>query len=153
MQQLAMFEAPRPCAPANNGTQGSQANHSGQVAEDTIYCVLKERGYDVQRQVWLGKGQKKGGTRVDFMVFGHKDFPNGLIIESKWQETSGSADEKLYGLLAKIQTRYPCPTVVVIGGGGARESIIDYLRNHVGFQNLHAVLTFDEFMAWIIRNF
>lgn len=153
MQQLTMFEAPRPCAPKNNGTQGSQAVRSGRAAEDTIYCILKERGYDVHRQSALGKSLKGGQITVDFLVMGHKDFPNGLIIESKWQEVPGSADEKLFALLADIQMRYPHPTVVVVGGGGARQSIVDHLRNHVGYQNLHAVMDFEEFLTWVIRHF
>lgn len=153
MQQMSMFEVSRPCAQKANGTQGSQAVRSGKAAEDTIYCILKERGYHVERQQIVGNSIAGGNIVADFVVYGHSEFETGLIIESKWQEVQGSADQKLLYLLTEIRTRYPCPTVIVVGGGGHRAGIIEHLRNHVGYDNLHAVMSFEEFLAWVIRHF
>lgn len=141
-----------PCLPARKSSQGQQAVRSGQAAEATIYCILKERGYTVAQQIEVGDSIKGGRIRVDFLITGIPAFPAGLIIESKWQEVPGSADEKLFGLAEDIDKRYPCPTIVIVAGGGHRQGIIDWIRGQVKGGKLYAVMTFEEFLAWTIRN-
>lgn len=142
-----------PCLPdMPKSKQGQQAVRSGLAAEATIYCILKERGYTVHRQVEIGDSLKGGRIRADFLVMGIPAFPSGLAIESKWQEVAGTADEKLFGLAEDIDRRYPCPTIVVVGGGGARQPIVDWLRNQVNGGKLYAVFSLEEFLAWVIRN-
>lgn len=142
-----------PCLPSMpKSKQGQQAVKSGLAAEATIYCILKERGYTVHRQVEIGDSLKGGRIRADFLVIGVPAFPSGLVIESKWQEVAGTADEKLFGLAEDIDKRYPCPTIVVVGGGGARPAIIEWLRGRANGGRLFAVFSLEEFLAWSIRN-
>lgn len=138
-----------PCKELNS--QGRQANESGRAAEDTIYCIMKERGYTVKRQHPIGKGIYGHEIKVDFYVTGVAHFPTGLIIESKWQEVSGSADEKYAYMVENIQACYPCPAIVVYGGGGAKPGAIAYLKSKVG-GNFAAAYSFEEFLTWVIRN-
>lgn len=153
MDQPSLFNMPvrfRP--PCVKSAQGQQAVKSGRAAEATIYCILRERGYRVEQQAIVGDSIKGGEIRADFLVTGILQFPGGLIIESKWQETPGTADEKLFGLALDIEKRYPLPTIVIVAGGGARTAIVDWLRNQVNGGSLYAVFDFEEFLGWVIRN-
>ncbi len=142
-------------APAKSGMdkQGQQANFSGSAAEEAILHILKTKGYSVRRRHKLSEKSLHGGRIfVDFMVGGIHRFPNGLIIESKWQDDQGSADEKIVFLIENIKRKYTAPTMIVYGGGGARAGIIDFARSQVDNQKLIAVLSFEEFLSWAIRN-
>lgn len=153
MDQHSLFNLPTmPCMPQTKSNQGQQAVKSGRAAEATIYCILKERGYNVERQAFVGESIKGGEIKVDFLITGIAQFPDGLIIESKWQETPGTADEKLFGLALDIEQRYPCTTIVIVAGGGARPGIIKWMRNQPNGGRLYAVFDFEEFLVWVIRN-
>lgn len=141
-----------PCLPQTKSKQGQQAVRSGRAAEALIYCILSQRGYQVDRQAFVGQSIKGGEIRADFLVRGVTQFPDGLIIESKWQEVPGTADEKLFGLALDIEKNYPCPTIVIVAGGGAREHIVNWLRNQVNGGTLYAVLDIEEFLTWMIRH-
>lgn len=141
-----------PCGKHIPQKQGQQAAFNGKRAEATIYCILKELGYDVERQYPACVGIHGNEIKVDFYIHSTAKFDQGLIIESKWQERSGTADEKLCFLVENIRTRYPAPTMVVYGGGGARQGMIDWLRNQVDGKRLVAVFSIEEFMTWVNRN-
>lgn len=150
MNQVALSD---PCLKSANAlTQGAQAVASGRAAEDLIYCLLKERGYSIRRQEAVGTNIYGGQTRADFYIEGTPVFPNGLIIESKWQESMGSVDEKYPYLVENIKSCYPAPTIVVIGGAGIREGAEQWLRDQVDGDQLYAVFSMEEFLTWTIRN-
>lgn len=142
---------PVPCFPKTKDNQGQQAVKSGRAAEATIYCILKERGYDVARQ-YRFKPDAKTLVIIDFYVTRIPQFPAGLAIESRWQEKAGSVDEKLPHLGWKIKHHYPCPALVVYGGGGAKPELIELLRRAADGNKLLAVFSFEEFLTWTIRN-
>jgi hypothetical protein len=139
-------------APPIKHSQGKQAVKSGQAAESTIFYMLNERGYTVERQRSIGTGIYGTELRADFHVKGIYLFPDGLIIESKWQEMGGSVDEKYPYLVENIRQCYPCQAIVVHGGGGAKRGAIEWLRRQVDGDKLFAVFSFEEFLAWTIRN-
>lgn len=133
--------------------QGRRANYSGGSAERIIYHTLRDKGYSIRRHHQLSAKSLHGGKiTVDFMVTGIRQYPNGLIIESKWQDDLGSADEKMVFLVVNIKRNYTAPTIIVYGGGGARSGIIEYARGEVDGQKLIAVFSFEEFISWAIRN-
>lgn len=144
------FLQQRPCRKVE-GTQGQKAVATGSTAEATIYCILKERGYHVEKQVTLGKDIYDTETRCDFLVYGVPGLESGLIIESKWQGSSGSVDQKFPFLVKNITEKYPHPTIVVIGGAGMRPGAIKWLREQVDGQKLIAVYSFEEFMLWVME--
>jgi hypothetical protein len=88
---------------------------------------------------------------TDFWVRGAPGFPNGLAIEVKWQQSTGSVDEKFPYLALNIRECYPCPALVIADGGGQRPGALHWLRGQVA-GNLMAVFTLAEFMAWANRN-
>lgn len=153
MNQGSLFSLPEiPCLPRKKDKQGQKAVKSGQQAEAVIYCTLKELGYAVERQYLIGQSVYGGELRADFHVTRIPQFPKGLIIESKWQHSGGSVDEKYPYLIANIKQCYPCPTIIVCAGGGARPQAVEWLRNQADGDKLFAVFSFEEFLSWTIRN-
>jgi PD-(D/E)XK nuclease superfamily protein len=88
---------------------------------------------------------------ADFWVRGAAHFPEGLAIEVKWQQSTGSVDEKFPYLALNIKECYPCPALVIADGGGQRPGALHWLRGQVD-GNLMAVFSLAEFMAWANRN-
>ena len=88
---------------------------------------------------------------ADFWVHGAPHFPDGLAIEVKWQQSTGSVDEKFPYLVYNIKECYPCPALVIADGGGQRPGALHWLRDQVG-GNLVGVYSLAEFMAWANRN-
>src|SRR5689334_14978289 len=101
-------------------TQGAQANRTGKSAESMIDALLCRLGYTPRTQVTIGLGIYGTPIQVDFMLDRAPGFPEGLIIESKWQGVGGSVDEKYPYLVQNIHFCYPCPVVILADGDGAR---------------------------------
>lgn len=87
---------------------------------------------------------------TDFWVRGAPNFPQGLAVEVKWQQSTGSVDEKFPYLALNIQQCYPCPAIVIADGGGQRPGALQWLRGQVS-GNLLAVFSLSEFLAWANR--
>lgn len=132
--------------------QGRRANLNGRYAEDVIADTLTRRGFKPERQKPIGKSIFGSDLIVDFYLPTVPVLPNGLIIESKWQEVAGSADEKLCYLVNNIQQVYPCFTIVVIDGGGFRPGAVEWLRTQAGQGRIFAVFNLGEFLSWCNRS-
>lgn len=135
----------------NKRAQGAQANKSGQMAEYTICSILHIRGYTFTRQAHVGLSIYGHPMKADILIATGPEFPNGFVIESKWQDQGGSVDEKFPYLVMNIKECSPYPTVVVYGGGGAKTGAIAWLKRQVG-GNLLAVLSLEEFLSWANRH-
>ncbi|HLO83604.1 MAG TPA: PD-(D/E)XK nuclease superfamily protein [Nostocaceae cyanobacterium] len=155
-------------------TQGGRANKSGNILEANVEAILN--GYDYfqvghhitkeqifnasllpkryGREVNIGMGIYQTELKVDFYIIGIPAFTSGLIIECKWQESTGSVDEKYPYLNMNIQYTYPAPTIVILGGVGMREGASNWLKDRVNDNpNLVAVFSLDRFIAWANKNF
>src|SRR5688572_12897056 len=118
-------------------SSGSKANGTGSTLEKFVRGALLSRGY---AEFWNHKPQAFhnraaiGGKqflmqlpvgptiydtvrKVDYFVINRSKFPKDLIIECKWQQSSGSVDEKYPFLLFNI-IKTGIPTVVLIDGRG-----------------------------------
>jgi hypothetical protein len=133
-------------------TQGGRASTNGRAAEDVIAAILDMRGYQPFRQQLVGYGIYDTPIHADFYIDAAPGFPGGLIIESKWQEIAGSADEKLPYLVANVMHCFPAPTIIVLHGGGYRAGAERWLRAQVDGERLFAVLRLEEFLTWCNRN-
>lgn len=132
-------------------TNGTFANKTGAIAEQIIGCILSERGYAIKRQQGIGTSIYNHKLKCDFLISNVTGFPDGLIIESKWQDVSGSADEKFPYLVMNIKERYPCPAIVVYGGDGHKNGAITWLRNQIG-DKLIGVYSIEEFVSYVNRH-
>lgn len=109
------------------------------------YIVNERTGY-YARQVKLGTGIYGTGIQVDFLIYGESR-SEPLIIECKWQQSTGTADEKLPYLVANIRECYPHPTCIVIDGDGFRPGAINWLKRQKD-KKVVAVLGMTEFHTW-----
>lgn len=124
-------------------TQGARANRTGKVAEDVIGAVLSAHGVEFVRQQPIGNSIYCHPLRADFYLPREE-----LIIECKWQEVGGSADEKLPYLVENIRHCYPYPTILVLGGKGWKPGAIEWVKQQVDNTSLVNVLSVEEFMRW-----
>ena len=150
MSDQISFFADQPVKRLTDCTQGRKANNSGQTAEDVIYCLFKERGYPVKRQVPIGANIYGHPTRVDLVIERLPGFEAGLIIERKWQAVAGSTDEKYVFLAQNIKQCYPHPTILLADGGGAKPGAIKWLKTQVDGHKLIGVFSLNELLNWII---
>jgi hypothetical protein len=113
--------------------------------EIDAYIVNERSGY-YARQVKLGTGIYGTGIKTDFVVH-RKNSIKPLIIECKWQESGGTADEKLPFLVANIRECYPHETCVVIDGPGFRSGAIEWLKRQKDAKMVD-VFRMQEFQTW-----
>jgi hypothetical protein len=157
-------------------TQGGKANKNGKILERTVEGTLAGHGYievshpkrkkrhdllltstsfpkRYAREVYIGLGIYSTNIYVDFYIIGSVANSSGLIIECKWQNSSGSVDEKLPYLNLNIQNCYPVPALVLIDGGGMKPGAISWLKTQVNTnKNLLAVYDLSSFIAWANNN-
>ena len=78
---------------------GTKANLSGRQFEDDCAARFRELGYSVKKQVVrIPSVYGTGHKHIDILVV-----DIGLAVSCKWQKSSGSAEEKLWGELVHLQ--------------------------------------------------
>ena len=127
---------------------GSLASQSGKAVENMIYNMLIRQGFVVTRECPISQNIYGNTTRCDFFVHNITNFPEGLVIESKWQKSKGSVDEKYPFLVSNIKETYPCPAVIMADGNGARPAAIQWLKQQVDNKQLLAVFSLQELFTW-----
>ena len=137
---------------ASSGTtsSGARANKTGTKLEQFVFDTLIRCGYTLfenhkaqlfanrhavggkqfQDQVNVGLTIYKNKRIADFLVMNNELFPDGLVIECKWQQSSGSVDEKYPFLIFNIM-KTGVPTIVLLDGGGYKPSAKEWLENQV----------------------
>jgi hypothetical protein len=76
-----------------------------------------------------------------------------LIIECKWQESSGSVDEK-YPFIKENIEKTGVPTIVLIDGDGYKKQAFDWLKKQASpNRSLRGVYTITEFQKLINQGF
>lgn len=133
-------------------TQGGRANRHGRSAEQVIDSILRNRGIQPKAQYVIGLSIYGEPLKVDFYIEQLPGFPSGLVIESKWQDASGSVDEKFPFLVENIRHCLPCPAIVIASGQGARSGALRWLRAQVDGAQFVAVYNLEEFLSWCNRN-
>lgn len=129
---------------------GSKANKTGNQLEQTVADTLEREGYtkfwnhktqifsqrgaiggkQYAAQVDVGMSIYETKRKCDFMVFNKNKFPDDLIIECKWQQKSGSVDEK-YPFLYHNIVKTGIPTIVVLDGDGYKPKAKEWLKSLV----------------------
>lgn len=89
-------------------------------------------------------------ARTEFLLKSAR-LPEDIRIECKWQQKSGSVDEKFPYLYINCVRAMPEQNVIiVIGGVGARQGAIDWLDLHCRLTTRRSVRVMDiaQFLAW-----
>lgn len=140
---------------------GSRANKTGGKLENTIESTLtnytkinKKQFLTVclkakipiySRQMYIGDSIYNTKLYCDFILYHPKKYPQCLVIESKWQQTSGSVDEKYPYLVANI-IKLSYNTLIVIDGGGYKKGAEEWL--HKQQNDKLQVMNITEFLKW-----
>jgi len=139
---------------------GKKANDRGKQQENSIAEFLKESYEEVSKKLFFGlrsldqpifAKQCKAGKNiygkertVDFILFHPVRYRNCLVIQSKWQSSGGSVDEKYpFEVMSIEQEEFP--TIIVLDGGGYSKGAERWLKDQVGKNKLIAVLNMGEF--------
>lgn len=171
-----------------NGTQGGYANRSGRTLEATIIGTLQSKGFkcvsyreysNYVKKHEQEKADQKYGTElllknVPFVtIYGHNGKTEFLLvsakynlrtrIECKWQQSSGSVDEKFpYVYLNCLEAMPEDHVIIVVDGGGAKREAVNWLKRaaeekrYTGEENSKKVIqvfNLAEFLAWANRVF
>lgn len=121
---------------------GRRANRNGKYFEEIVEQHIQKKGFVYwdkkgkkpekwySRQYQVGLNLVKRPTRADFILNGD------IIIECKWQSSSGTVDEKLpFTMMNLIHIKKP--SIMILDGGGCRPEMVDYLHGmSKGSQNV-----------------
>lgn len=132
-------------------TSGGKANQTGNHLEKFVVGGLEMAGYRraetnkkqffetratlsgklYHTQVNVGETIYASPRNVDVLTVNSQKFPDGLIIECKWQQATGSVDEK-YPFLCENIKKTNIPTIILLDGGGYKAGAEAWLRAQVG---------------------
>lgn len=142
----------------------SRDTRTGDKLESFIEHLLKETDYQETSSSAFENGQEMlhpayakqfqigetiyGSKRyVDFIIFHPERWPKCLVLEAKWQQTSGSVDEKLPYLVECIKhSKYP--TAIVLDGKGYREGARNWLHGKAGQDCLLHVFSMSDLQTF-----
>lgn len=158
-------------------TSGSRANHNGAKFEffvEIMLCAHKYGKSENAKELFKHRGQVKGkyyapqvsvgvdgfggrGRRIaDFLLVNIPIFPNGHLLECKWQQVGGSADRKIVSTVNDVKTTFEregVPTTVIYGGPGFDQDKIKWLKRQVGKDGLYAAFSMEDFQAAVNNGF
>jgi hypothetical protein len=147
------------------GRQG--ANYTGSVLEVVVWNRLVGHGYqfvdkpkfkaaryleqpiysaqvDIAQvdiaQVDIGVSIYGTKRKCDFAIYHPEKWPEGLLIECKWQQMGGSADEKFPLAVLNIKMQSPYKSY--------KKSAEQWMRNQVDGKLLH-VFNMSQFQTWV----
>ncbi len=129
-------------------SSGSKANKTGNELEWFVENTLLRRGYtefqgnkkqafanrnsisgkQYIKQLHVGDSIYETKRKVDFFIVNKNKYPDGFIIECKWQQSAGTTDEKYPFLLFNI-LKTGVPTVILLDGGGYKPAAEAWLKN------------------------
>lgn len=158
--------------------QGSLATGSGNTLEQTVTGTLLSKGFIlINYREYIKNGKKCGEElliknvpyrtiynhhgKTEFLLISRK-YSLEVRIECKWQQASGSVDEKFpYLYLNCIEAMPERDIIIIIDGGGAKEGSVKWLKKAVE-QNLYTekdrmknikIFNLVEFVKWANSTF
>jgi hypothetical protein len=153
--------------------QGGLANSSGNTLERTIIGTLMSKGFTlIMYREWLKNPTIYGDElllrNVPYItIYNHPGNTEFLLhsvryqlkvrIECKWQQSSGSVDEKFpYLYLNCIEQMPERDIIIIVDGGGAKSGSVKWLRDICKAQRYVtaaaekniSVMNLSEFLIW-----
>lgn len=154
--------------------QGALANDSGNILEQTVKTVFQNKGFNIATYRDWEKNPDVYGTELLLInvpyttIYSHsgrteflaksKKYNFEIRIECKWQQVSGSVDEKLpYLYLNCIESMPENHIVIIIDGKGFKKGSVEWLRkvvehkkytNPINKNKIIEVFSLTEFITW-----
>lgn len=131
--------------------KGRKGNRTGNLLERTLESVLTQKGFEVINYRQWEKNIEKHGTELllknapfttvykhsgntEYLLLSQK-YDLRIRIECKWQQVSGSVDEKLpYLYLNCIEAMPEKNVIILIDGDGWKLGAIAWLKEAVKFK-------------------
>ena len=150
-------------------TSGTRANITGKILEDFVHAQLAMYSYMevpsarfnaakilvrpiYSHQHHIGTNIYEKQRRVDFIVHHPTRLPNDLVIQCKWQASSGSVEEKYPFELMNIALDN-IDAIILLDGGGYSHGAKKWLLSMAGKDHtLKAVLDQGQFSRWAKKN-
>lgn len=139
--------------------RGVRANRRGQTLENAVHDLLSEEYEQVSsarffalrdlrqpiftEQCTIGRDIYGKNRRVDFVLYHPRRWQDCLVIQCKWQASSGSVEEKYPFEVLSIQLN-EFATIIVLDGGGYGPGAEAWLRGQAGKNKLLHVLSLGE---------
>lgn len=149
---------------------GRRANRQGAALEGMVEDYMRRRGYVVVPSSEYQKNPARYGSRVletnvPFQsIYGHRGrtefrvhsdlLPAPVRLETKWQQSAGSADEKLPFTLLNAYAAPEQHVILLVDGGGAKAGAIEWLRREAELGTYAkdgdrvSVMNLAEWVAW-----
>ena len=156
---------------------GHHANVSGKVLESIVESSLHAKGFNViNYKIWEKDKEKSGNeilvknvpyksiykhaSKTEFLILS-SEFKVHTRIECKWQQASGSVDEKFPYLFLNCAEMMTEPHIIILlDGGGAKKGAIEWLANACEKFNLDSnnnrkidLMTSTQFLQWVNSKF
>ncbi|WP_097355569.1 PD-(D/E)XK nuclease superfamily protein [Candidatus Enterovibrio escicola] len=146
---------------------GTKAHNSGKRLEWCVSGLLIDAGYhEVRKGIFfamremkqpifarecsIGKTIYGGNRKVDFILYHPTRWPDCLVIECKWQASSGSVYEKYPFLVLNIQNNN-INTIIVLDGGGYTKGASNWLHGQAGKTYLKYVFNQGAFQKFVSK--
>jgi hypothetical protein len=129
-------------------TQGRYASSQGFILEKTFQGIFESKNFElVKYSSWLKNPDLYGNElllknvgytsiykhigRTEFLLLSEK-YKAKIRIECKWQQSSGSVDEKLpYLYLNAVYSMPEDDIIIVIDGNGWKKGAVEWLKSAV----------------------
>ena len=98
-------------------------------------------------QYLIGQTIYNTDLKIDFFVYHPSKFPDGLIIEFKWQQAGGSVDGKYPYLVANLLKNQKA-SVIVLDGDGYRPGAKRWLEDQALKNDKLRVFDLISFTQW-----
>lgn len=151
-------------------TQGYESNHSGKFLEGLVHNEFSARGFIFRnygddadnldlfapRVVVRRVPYVNLYKRTSFSEYVITEHSRRVRVECRWQEVSGSVDEKFPYLLENAEYYMPEPEVLILhGGDGAKKEAILYASERAARCTSKRlwVLNVNEFPRWVRNEF
>jgi len=125
-------------------------NFTGRILEQAVENVLLQKNVSIRRSVpYINIYGSKG--RTEFVI---DTKTKSIRIECKWQQSSGSVDEKFCYLYHNCLIMPEKTIIIVIDGDGARKSAVEWLKNIANNTTSKELYVFNlcEFIKWVNKN-
>ncbi len=145
-----------------------EGNLTGSNLEQSVERLIIQAGYDpvpsaplffalrdleqsiYSRQCETGRDIYGKRRRVDFILYHPRKWPDSLVIQCKWQASSGSVEEKYpFEVLSLNADGYPA--IIVLDGGGYSAGAEQWLRGQAGNNRLRHVFNLGDFQRFASR--
>jgi PD-(D/E)XK nuclease superfamily protein len=148
---------------AEHTTPGRQATKNGEALEHAVLARLARCGYEQRKSMpipctaaffihrWRGGLRSVIDTAMvpDFYIWHPSKYPEGCLVECKWQETAGSAEAKIK-LVIESLVASPYRAIVILNGPGFSRRYLEYYKS-LENERLTVITSSDELMVRINR--